>query len=338
MQDILSDAAFRDFHRSGYLGLGAALPPGTMAALREHYETLGRRNDSIHFLAGNEHLGYAESWLIGAFMSALAPLGRRYLRRVFDASYEQCIFAQQAFIEPVLTHLLDNGFARHFRTRFILASHDMFLSGDARHPGAGIHVDTPNFHHFYETENDLSLFLPLVDLDETNGGRLSVLPESKLKGPFNVLLKMVRAYFSKDPACLDENGDIDPDRIDARRLRAFVKSADYQTLLGFCGKMNALARTQYAGDFTTVTQRAGEAILFNNKNYHAAEQWRNAVRRREVYVIRMSPLYDAGIRLKARLHGALVNNFLIDMQAQTITRFPQAVDVNAIAREHKLAL
>jgi hypothetical protein len=338
MQEILSDAAFRDFHRNGYLGLGSELPLGTLSALRDHYQKLGSRNDSICFLAGNEHLGYAESWSIGVFMNVFGPLGRRYLKRVFDASYEQCIFSQQAFIEPVLTHLLANGFARHFRTRFILASHDMFLSGDARHPGAPIHVDTPNFHHFYETENDLSLFVPLVDLDETNGGRLSVLPESKLKGPFNVLLKMVRAHFSSDPACLDENGDVDPDRIDARRLRVFVKSATYQTLLGFYGRMNALARTHYADELTTVTQRAGEAILFCNKNYHAAEKWRNAARRREVYVIRMSPLYDAGIRLRRQLHGAVVNNFLIDMQEKTITRFSQAVDVRTIASAQKLAL
>lgn len=339
MLDILNDASFRAFRSNGFLETGIALPGDLIARTRAHYDAFpDGHNDSIKFVPGNEHLGYAESWVIGAIFSTFRKFSIKRLERVFAASYGKCIFAQQALIGDVLDHLMANGFARHFKTRYILASHDMYLRGSDANPDVPIHFDTPNFHHFHETENDISLYLPLVDLNAENGGRLSVLPEGKLKVPVNAVLKSAHAHFSRDPDCLDANGYVDPDRIDAKKMRAFVKSADYQTLLKLFRSLNFLARKHYRDDFIPATQQAGMPILFNNKNFHAVEKWRNPHFDREVYVIRMSPLHDVRIRLRRRLHGAVFNNVLIDMHERKVHRLPQAVDVAQIADSEKAPL
>lgn len=339
MLDILQDASYSTFRARGFLDTGIALPSEIIARTRAHYDAFADgHNDSMKFVAGNEHLGYAESWAIGAIFTTFKKYSLKRLERLFATSYGKCIFAEQALIGDVLAHLLANGLADHFKARYMLASHDMYLRGSDANPDVTIHFDTPNFNHFHEGENDLSLYVPLVDLNAENGGRLSLLPEGKLKVPLNAALRTAHAHFSRDPDCLDENGYVDPDRIDPKKLRAFVKTAEYQHLLRMFRSLNFLARRHYRDEFIPATQKAGMPILFNNKNFHAVEKWRNPHFDREVYVIRMSPLHDVKIRLRRRLHGAVFNNFLIDMQERKVQRLPQAVDVAQIADSEKTPL
>lgn len=63
----------------------------------------------------------------------------------------------------------------------------------------------PNFHHFSETEQDITIYIPLIDLNMENGGRLAILPEarSKLRVPGNVLLKLMEEFFGAMPSCVD---------------------------------------------------------------------------------------------------------------------------------------
>src|SRR5690606_1527869 len=172
----------------------------------------------------NEHQAYLEGRAVGFFFNAFPNTAKKVVKKFYDRAYNKAVYCEQAYIEKVLQHLLENDFQRLFKTRYIVASYDMYLRNSHEQPAAGIHTDLPNFHHIYETENDLSLYIPLVDLDDENGGRLSVLPEDKLRVPGNVLLKLLYEHFSKEPSCLDENGYVDPDRITPDQLSAFAKS------------------------------------------------------------------------------------------------------------------
>lgn len=331
MLDVLTDGHFQRHYASGFVESGLALPADLVEEIRAHYRTKATgHNDFPKFFVNNEHQAYVEGRLLGTLLNAFPGTGRKLVKKFYDRAYSKAVYCEQAFIRPVLEHLLDNGFQRLFKTRYLVAGYDMYLRNGHRSPAAGIHTDLPNFHHFYETENDLSLYIPLVDLDDTNGGRITVLPEAKLKVAGNVLLKLLYEHFSKDPACLDARGWIDPDRIAPQAVVAFARGKAHQELMSFYKGVIALAKHQYAADFRRTDERAGQVVIFSNKNFHAAEQWRNEALDREVYVIRMFPLYDARIRLKSRLHGTLVNNFLLDMHEGTVEVFDHPVDLAEI--------
>lgn len=339
MLNILQDASYKQYATRGFVETGITLPPSLIAATRNHYaqKAIGH-NDFPKFFVDNEHQSYLEGFALGFFLNTFRDYGKKLVKRFYDKAYSKAVYCEQTCIADILDYLMANGLPNAFRTRYIVASYDMYLRNTHQSPAAGIHIDLPNFHHFYETENDLSIYIPLVDLDDANGGRITVLPEGKLKAPGNVLLKMLYEHFAADPDCVDALGYVDPNRIGPEKLRGFIKSAPHQELMRLYKSVIAIAKTQYAGEFEKTLETAGRALIFNNKNFHAAEQWRNAEIDREVYVIRMVPLYDVKIRLKGALHGAPINNFLLDMKTGAVRRFAEAVDVANIPAEEKLAL
>jgi len=339
MLNILKEPYFREHYANGYVETGMSLPDPLVEEIRGHYATksLGH-NDFPKFFVKNEHQAYMEGLWFGFIFNTFPKKAQRMLKQFYDSSYDKAVYCEQVYIEKVLQYLLDNGFQRFFETRYVIASYDMYLRGNHRSRAAGIHFDLPNFHHIYETENDLSIYIPLVDLDDENGGRITVLPESKLKAPGNVLLKLLYEHFSKDSRFVDKDGYIDSDKIDKEALATFVKSKPHQELLAMYKGIIGLAHRQYAGEFSKPVETKGKILVFNNKNFHAAEPWKNDQVDREIYVIRMFPLYDAKIRLRSELHGTPVNNFLLDMKEGTVRCYDGPVDVARIPDEEKLAL
>lgn len=339
MFDVLKEPHFGEYHAGGFVETDIVLPADLVDEIQAHYLAKDKgHNDFPKFFVNNEHQAYLEGRAIGTVLNAFPGFGRNLVRKFYDKAYDKAVYCEQTFVEKVLTHLLENDFQRLFKTRYLVATYDMYLRNTHRSPAAGIHTDLPNFHHFYETENDLSLYIPLVDLDEDNGGRLSVLPESQIKVPGNVLLKLLYEHFSGNPDYVDEDGYVDPDRIDAEAVGAFVKSPAHQELMGVFKGATRLAKKAHAGDFRKTVENRGRVLMFSNKNFHAAEPWKNETVDREVYVIRLMPVYDAHIRLKSKVHGTLANNFLMDMKAGTVTRYDTPVDVSRIAPEDRLAL
>jgi hypothetical protein len=339
MLNILKECYFNEHYSNGFVETDISLPDELVDEIRRHYlAKAAGHNDFPKFFVNNEHQAYIEGRALGIFFNAFPTTAKKLVKKFYDKAYSKAVYCEQIYIERVLTYLLENDFQRLFETRYIVASYDMYLRNSHQSPAAGIHSDLPNFHHFYETENDLSLYIPLVDLDPENGGRLAVLPESKLKVPGNVLLKLLYEHFSRDPECLDENGYIDPDKISPAAITAFVKSKPHQDLMTLYKGVIGLAKKQYAGDFRQTVETKGKVLLFSNKNFHAAERWKNEQADREIYVIRMFPIYDAKIRLKTRLHGTLVNNFLLDMKEGVVRRYAGPVDVTRIPDDEKLKL
>lgn len=339
MLDILQDRYFHEHYSSGFVKTDISLPDDLVNVIKQHYLSKAKgHNDFPKFFVKNEHQAYLEGRALGFLLNTFPGIAKKMVKALYDKSYNKAVYCEQACIESVLAYLLKNDFQRFFKTRYIVVSYDMYLRNSHKSPAAGIHTDLPNFHHFYETENDLSLYIPLVDLDDENGGRITVLPESNLKVPGNVLLKLLTEYFGSNPNCIDEDGYIDPDKISAPALAAFIKSKPHQDLMTTYKGVIGLAKKQYSNAFRKTNESKGTVLLFNNKNFHAAESWKNEDMDREVYVIRMVPIYDTKIRLKRNIHGALVNNILLDMELGTLHRYDHPVDVSQIPTEEKLAL
>lgn len=339
MQDILKQGYFNEYYGRGFVETGMRLPGELTDAIRDHFENaVERRNDFPKFFVDNEHQAYLEGKALGVLFQLLPRLADRMVKKLYDRTYEKAVYADQAFIARVCENLLAQGLAKFFRTRYLVVGYDIFLGNDHGRSAAGIHTDLPNFHHFYETENDITLYIPLVDLDDENGGRIMVLPESKLKIPGNVLLRQLEHHFGADPRFLDADGYIDPERITAKDLAGFIRGKPYRQLLEHYRNVIALARRRYAGEFEKCEEGKGKVLLWNNKNFHAAEPWHNTRVRRAVYIIRLFPVYDTKIKLKSLLHGRPFNNHLIDTETGELHRQDKAIDLGRIPVQHKLRL
>lgn len=337
MFDILHNNYFNEHYKSGFINTEILLSNELIDDIKKYYLTkeIGQ-NDFPKFFTNNEHLAYLESRLLGFISNYFPKNSKKIVKNFYAKAYSKAIYCEQIFIKKVLQQLLQKNFHKIFKTRYMVASYDMYLCNDHLSPGAGIHTDLPNFHHFYETENDLSIYIPLVDLNEQNGGRIKTLPENKLKVPGNVLLKLLYEHFSMDNNCIDQNGYINPEKISQKSINIFIKSKSHQELMILYKNLISLARTQYKNDFELTTENKGQVLLFNNKNFHLAENWKNKNINREIYVIRMFPLYDIKIKLKHQLHKKRFNNYLIDTKNIEIYYYNNGIDVANIASNEKI--
>lgn len=342
MQSILNTQYFNEYFTNGFIDTGVSLPDGLLEDMKNHYKNVAEvRNDYPQYFTKNEHQAYLEGKITGSLFSLLPGLANKMVTKLYSKSYNKAIHLEQTFIEKVCSHLLQQNCQRFFKTRFIVASYDIYLGNDHNHRSfIDIHSDIPNFHHFYETENDITVYIPLIDVNEDNGGRLAILPESKckLKVPGNVLLRLFEDAFLNIPAYLDENGYIDSDKIDAAAMKNFINGAPYKALMENYKISTNFIRDYYADKFIKNDWQAGQVVLFNNKTFHAAETWRNPDYNREIYMIRLLPIYDAKIQLKKTLHGSRFNKYLIDTQTGSIQLYQDSVDLSKIPQQEKLKL
>ncbi|MCK9637928.1 MAG: phytanoyl-CoA dioxygenase family protein [Methylobacter tundripaludum] len=342
MQSILNTQYFNEYFTNGFIDTGVSLPDGLLEDMKNHYKNVAEvRNDYPQYFTKNEHQAYLEGKITGSLFSLLPGLANKMVTKLYSKSYNKAIHLEQTFIEKVCSHLLQQNCQRFFKTRFIVASYDIYLGNDHNHRSfIDIHSDIPNFHHFYETENDITVYIPLIDVNEDNGGRLAILPESKckLKVPGNVLLRLFEDAFLNIPAYLDENGYIDSDKIDATAMKNFINGAPYKALMENYKISTNFVRDYYADKFIKNDWQAGQVVLFNNKTFHAAETWRNPDYNREIYMIRLLPIYDAKIQLKKTLHGSQFNKYLIDTQTGSIQLYQDSVDLSKIPQQEKLKL
>jgi len=342
MQSILNTQYFNEYFTNGFIDTGVSLPDELLEEMKNHYKNVAEmRNDYPQYFTKNEHQAYLEGNTTGFLFSLFPGLANKMVTKLYDKSYNKAIHLEQAFIEKVCSHLLQQNAQRFFKTRFMVASYDIYLGNDHNHRSfIDIHSDIPNFHHFYETENDITIYIPLIDVNEANGGRLAILPESKckLKIPGNVLLKLFEDSFLNNPDCLDENGYIDSDKIDAAALKNFINGAPYKELMDNYKTSTNFARDYYSDEFIKNDWKAGQIVLFNNKIFHAAESWHNPDYNREIYMIRLLPVYDSKIQLKKTLHGSRFNKYLIDTQEGNIQLYQDGVDLSKIPQQDKLKL
>src|SRR5688500_9796878 len=172
MLNILKENYFKEHYSTGFVETDISLSDELVHEIKQHYLNKAEgHNDFPKFFVRNEHQAYMEGKALGVVLNTFPKFAKKMVKQFYDKPYKKAVYCEQAFVKQVLNYLLKNDFQRFFKTRYMIASYDMYLRNDHLCPAAGIHFDLPNFHHFYETENDLSIYIPLVDLDDDNGGR-----------------------------------------------------------------------------------------------------------------------------------------------------------------------
>lgn len=342
MQSILSPKYFQEYFHNGYIDTNLFLPDDLLLEMKNHYKSLEtERNDYPQYFNENEHQAYLENKTTGLLFSLFPNLANKMVSKMYSRCYNKAVHLEQIFIERILKLLLEQDFQKYFKTRYMVASYDIYLGNDHNHRSfIDIHSDIPNFHHFYETENDITIYIPLIDVNEENGGRLAILPEAdcKIKIPGNVLLKLFEKTFSNNPDYLDENGYLDSNKIDPAAMKKFINDKPYQDLMKNYKVSTDFVTKQYSDAFIKNDWQAGQIVFFNNKIFHAAESWHNPEYNREIYMIRLLPIYDCKIGLKHTLHGTTFNKYLIDTHEGRVQVFPDGIDFSKIPQQEKLKL
>ena len=340
MYVLLKPDALQEFLAKGLLRPNVSVPLPLIEEISAHYRAISVRND-ISAYAYNAGKQAARMAVKSADGHAQIPQTEEERKANLDKriakKYHKSIYAEQHFVEQIFEVLFAEDVTRYFDTRYLIVSHDIYLENDKEQTAFSMHADIPNFDHFYETEKDVSILVPLVDFNEENGGRIMILPESKMKISSDALLLLLKDHFGNDVTVLDENGCIDLEKISVDRLDRFKESQGYAAFLEYFAQSTAMAQHYLAhGHFLIPNVRRGEIVLFNNRNFHAVERWKRDDTTRKLYLIRCMPIYDIKMRLPSRLHGKLFNNILVDLKEKTITRFNQAVDFSRIEAQHKL--
>lgn len=341
MYALLKPDAVQEYLANGLLRPNASVSAELVNDISAHYGAIAARND-ISAYAYNAGKQASRMAVKSADDSPEATRTEEERKASLDKriakKYKKSIYAEQQFIEHVFKVIFAEDATRYFDARYLLVSHDIYLEHDREQTAFSMHADIPNFDHFYETENDVSILVPLVDFNKENGGRIMILPESRMKVSSDALLFLLKDFFENDPATLDQGGCIDPEKIPASRLDQFKESEGYTAFLDYFAQSTAMAKRYLDhGHFRAPDVQRGEIILFNNRNFHAIERWKRDDINRKLYLIRCMPIYDIKMRLPGRLHGKLFNNMLVDLKEKTITRFEHAVDFSTIEAQHKLS-
>lgn len=311
MESILSATALDEYGWNGFFRPGIMLPAALTDRIKEvfrspdakgsnwsHFRTLAPRS------AGP--LGYRLTNRLAS--SEWRPRNRRIHRTIRRDTYVRNYFGTSELLLPVLNECMAQGLGKQFKENHLLVSHDYFLENSSNQGGFGPHEDGWNVETFYETDDDLALYVQLQDVTEATGGRLMVDPGFRKRTAFrdrNLVLKHV-SDLCEDAGCLDDDGYADRETV--KRCDAVLKPALQLTM----------ARMSRPGpplhDLTPIDAREGELILFNPKNFHCNEAWasRNTANRM-IYAIRLMPIYDVRLRPPMSfLNRSPCNRYVLD--------------------------
>src|SRR5262249_46844002 len=163
MHTILAEEYLHEYYTRGYINTGIRVTDDLIQEMKEHYKNLEEmRNDYPQYFTNNEHQAYLGGKLTGMLYNFVPGYAAKRLKKLYGDAYCKAVHAEQIFIEKVFAQLLAKKIHKFFKTRYIVASYDIYLNNDYKHRSfTDVHSDIPNFHHFYETENDLTIYLPL---------------------------------------------------------------------------------------------------------------------------------------------------------------------------------
>ena len=80
--------------------------------------------------------------------------------------------------------------------------------------------------------------------------------------------------------------------------------------------------------------------MFAQKEFHEAEAYHGHGPKdhalRDVYVVRMAPLYDVPVQLPSTLGTKPANCHVIDFHQKTMTRYGEGVSISDYPQEHRI--
>ncbi len=230
--------------------------------------------------------------------------------------YDKSIYGSSDALPLVLQECLSQGIAGYLGDIPLLVGHDIYLEHDRGKRAFGFHEDSFGWDIFFQTDDDLSLYIPLHDLTESTGGRLlverhpnrSVRYRDRNKG-----ISSFAAYCRKYDAT-DHRGLVTRQAVEDSPNRRVI-AREYVRMM----RQRKALSTPSADDMNLVDAVEGEIILFNNKCFHDVEPWNLDVHR-AIYIVRCFPLYDMGLAPPATfLNNVPCNRFVVDGCRGTLT-------------------
>jgi hypothetical protein len=206
----------------------------------------------------------------------------------------------------------------------LLVGHDIYLESTKKKRTFGFHSDGFGSEIFFQTGDDLSLYIPLHDLKESTGGRLFVERQANRsvwhKDRNNWIRKF--ANYCRKRGATDHNGLVS--------RQAILDSPHRQAIASKFARVLHKRMSLPAPDkkkMNSIDAKRGEVIIFGNKSFHAVEPWKLNLRRK-IYVVRLFPLYDMKMAPPTTfLNDAPCNRFVVDGRRGTFKAIDCDTDV-----------
>lgn len=317
MDNIFNDQTWEEYKKNGYVRTGLNLSPNTLETIRQLLKSTPKGSpwSSFIFHADKKFQLPSRKWLtriINTIRYKYFPfLIHRTIKREV---YCQSVFGNSKMLELVLEECLKLGITKNLAKNHLLVGHDIFLENSSEQQGFGFHEDGFSLELFYNTDDDLSVYIPLQDVDESTGGRLYVDPTFYGSQRFQQRNQLIKEL---SDMC-EKLGCINDDRY-ASRESVCNSEAAIKGLRSLVAKRCSLPKPQKK-DLRPIDAKAGEIILFNNKNFHSNEPWlpHNKMKR-AVYIVRLFPIYDIKLRPPwTLLEGDPCNRFILDTEKECL--------------------
>jgi hypothetical protein len=328
MDNIFNADAWEEFRGKGFVKPGITLSPTTLDAVRELIRsprTKGSPVSSFRLHAdgrvGEGLYGAHSGQRIRNWMTlALRPIVARHFPSLIHRHFSQRNFYSRTcypasdVLPTVLDEFMALGLAKQLTANHMLTGHDLFLENSSDQKGFGLHADPWSLEIFYSTDDDVSAYIQLQDVNEQTGGRLMVDPTFETSLRFRHRNRMMKEF---SEIC-EKLGSIDDDGNASREvvLRSKAARNEFRRLRS---EWEALPRPK-SEDLSPVDARAGEVTLFSNRHFHSTEPWasHNKVNR-SVYIVRCMPIYDVKLQLPSSfLDGVPCNRFVLDPKNERV--------------------
>ena len=324
MRTILSEASYAEFQSQGFVRTGLMLPEADLDQIRALYRSMPASLSNWSYFDSKAIARPGEpgrkarlkrllrSWIPGRGHPSTSP-----------KVYEKSIYGSTELIPVVLRALLERGLKEHLRGVSFLAAHDILLEGTKHDHNFGFHDDGFGWDIFFQTGDDVTVFIALQDMNEQTGGRLSVERHPEESILFAERNRSIQAFarYCKDQGAGLKDGRVTREGAETCRRRKRI--ADEYRRMG--EERNLRTRQNYRKvEMSTIDMKQGEVILFNNKLFHDVETWKNSSHR-SVYIIRCLPLYEMGLCPPQKfLNDVDCNRYILDGEAGEV----RPIDLN----------
>ncbi len=295
MDQVLSSEALADFNANGFVRPGLVLPAPLLEGIRENYAGMPSSLSNWSDFEGNviKHKGDWRALKASVRVALQALKYRPRHERDSKKLYEKALFGSTGVLPVVLQACLDAGLSRSLGDVPLLVGHDLLLEASKHDANFGFHDDGFGWDVFFQTGDDLTVYVALQDMNAKTGGRLRV----ERSPQQSVLFQDRNAYiqrfarFCRDQGAVDDRGRVTREAAEECRRRNVIAEEFERLSRERAIRIRSLYRKV---EMSQIEMVEGEVILFNNKLFHDVEPWKLDTFR-SAYIIRCFPLYDMGL-------------------------------------------
>lgn len=231
--------------------------------------------------------------------------------------YSRNIATTSHLTYEMLRALLEGGIASILGDIPLLIGNEEYLECSMNDAHYGFHFDPYSFNLFYQHMDDLSIYIPFVDMTEETGGRLFVQPDinssefykyrhySSLE--FGDFCRQIFQKSSNDLITREELENLDCDSKNVQKLKKHILTLQNQVHTFYPNISPEM--------LTPITAKAGEVFLFNNRYYHWIEPMKKSSTRRSM-VLRCHALYDIGLQPPSNyLNNQPCNQYVLEKES-----------------------